>query len=40
MDMFGKVPLIEIKVHVAPDQKKWFPVLKQKKTKTHPVGGQ
>ena len=24
MHMFGKVPLIEIKVHVAPDQKKWL----------------
>ncbi|MDA0739415.1 MAG: hypothetical protein O2999_12345 [Nitrospirae bacterium] len=24
MDMFGKIPLIEIPVHVTPDQKKWL----------------
>jgi len=24
MDMFGKIPLIEVPLHITPDQKKWL----------------
>lgn len=39
MDMFGKVPLIEIRVHVAPDQKKWLDKMVDEGKIAVPPGG-
>ncbi len=39
MDMFGKVPLVEIKVHVAPDQKKWLDRMVEEGKIAVPPGG-
>ncbi len=39
MDMFGKIPLIEIPVHVTPDQKKWLEKMVEEGRIAVPPGG-
>ena len=39
MDMFGKIPLIEIPVHVTPDQKKWLERMVEEGRIAVPPGG-
>lgn len=39
MDMFGKIPLVEIPVHVTPDQKKWLDEMVEKGKIAVPPGG-
>jgi hypothetical protein len=39
MDMFGKVPLVEIPVHVTPDQKKWLDKMVEEGRIAIPPGG-
>jgi len=39
MDMFGKIPLIEIRVHIAPDQKKWLDKMVDEGKIAIPPGG-
>jgi len=39
MDMFGKIPLIEIPVHITPDQKQWLDKMVEEGRIAVPPGG-
>jgi len=39
MDMFGKIPLIEIPVHITPDQKQWLDKMVEDGRIAVPPGG-
>ncbi len=39
MDMFGKIPLIEIPVHITPDQKNWLDKMVEEGRIAVPPGG-
>lgn len=39
MDMFGKVPLVEIPVHITPDQKQWLDRMVEEGKIAIPPGG-
>jgi hypothetical protein len=39
MDIFGKIPLVEIPVHVTPDQKKWLDKMVEEGKIAIPPGG-
>ncbi|RMH04842.1 MAG: hypothetical protein D6704_10335 [Nitrospirae bacterium] len=39
MDMFGKVPLVEIPVHITPDQKRWLEKMVEEGRIAIPPGG-
>ncbi len=39
MDMFGKIPLIEVPVHITPDQKNWLDKMVEEGRIAVPPGG-
>ncbi len=39
MDMFGKIPLVEIPVHITPDQKNWLDRMVEEGKIAIPPGG-
>ena len=39
MDMFGKIPLIEVPLHITPDQKKWLDTMVDEGRIAIPPGG-
>ena len=39
MDMFGKIPLVEVPIHLTPDQKKWLDKMVEEGYIAIPPGG-